>query len=653
MNVDLSDIDNIQPFMENIFSKEDLQTKEENLEIIIQSLVSPRVSDNILNHNLALIANIIKLVIEERIINANIILCMLVKHTYNFRGLLLIGLVVRHGANPNVYLNITGRGIIHILCALAVRRDSLDPYFRYVCALLRALGSNIKLSAENSKDIEERPFDYNFVQKMNTDLKLKDYSLTVEDYVREQSKIPDEDFIDFISSIDKLNALYVILGIDNVELFEQVVSDPQMRENYNLRLEDNIKLVIDISIASAMNIANELVTSKFGQINKLYNLQPIPILIATIAFDKEMFKLMASKGTAIKYLTITNLITNYKKFKESKIAIYKNAFQMLVDAINIGADIDLYQFELFTSSADYSEIEELKKAYSVPKWKKLCAVHNEEPRQELKQIAFELNLDYNMSEEKICNKLKQISMLEMSQFLNAAITRQEDRITSELSTNTDYLGNDKPARSRCAKKSTVITNPYAYNDGRMSFYRDPESGEIWCFTSDTFSNLISTKRNPYTGKKLPEKFIETIKGQLNILREIGVYDYNRSMKDTLKEYFERENINNKKIDYAYNTVIKCLSLYGMSEERFTSLSEGTLQDIILRDICDISIDYFGKLIPKHQIMLTARVIYSLSKSSIKDENIYREVASVVTGNIEEEINEAPEDAINEYMDMLE
>ena len=77
---------------------------------------------------------------------------------------------------------------------------------------------------------------------------------------------------------------------------------------------------------------------------------------------------------------------------------------------------------------------------------------------------------------------------------------------------------DPIERKKCNPKSMIINNPYAYNDARMAFYKD-DNGELWCFTSDFFESMIESEKNPYTDKKLPLLFLETIKTQYNILRD--------------------------------------------------------------------------------------------------------------------------------------
>ena len=624
-----------------VFSDIPLEAKKEIMETIIKKLVSVPLENLAPTNQFSLASNMIKLIIEDKIINPNEILTYLVKHTENYIGLLLIGMVFRKGSNPNIYVNAGGYGNVHLLCFLSLRRnDVIDVYFRNICMLLRSLGSNINYPAFNLKQNDTSNLDINYVEKIANQIKGKDDSnMTVNDFIRAQGKLPDEEEEEYINSIEFDLLIRYSLAKSDPDLFLAIVEKDDEFKDVFLKGKNSrfyiLKLFLDISTADALSIANEITDKIIPKLDKiLIYSQTLPLYTAVVSSDKDLFKLLISKGSSIKYLSITALIANYKKYKDRENSIYKNNFWMLIDAINIGADIDKYQFEFFTSSAEYKEILELEKAFQTPKWKKLCSIITEKPNQEIKQIAFELNLDYNASKEAICNKLKQISLIDKNQFIESAIKRQEDRMSAELSTVLDFPKGTLPPKARCSLKSSILNNPYAYNDTRMAFYRDPEDDEVWCFTSDTFSNLLYSKINPYTGKKLPDKFLQTIKAQTNILRELGVFNFNNNIKDTLKEYFDRSVINNKKTDFAYNTVVKCLSLYGLSEERLNSLNSFILDETILNQICDIKLTFFDMLTPKHQVILTSRILYSISKSLKNPGDFYRSISRAALGNYE-------------------
>lgn len=608
------------------FESQPLEVKKDNIETVIKLLVTQRTVS--VTNIYAISANMLKLMMEQKNINPNFVLCALVKHTRNYIGLFLIGLAIRKGANPNVYFPQEGYGNLHIACLASIRATGgiNDPYFRYIINLLRLMGSNIDYPAYNVREHDHEEIDVNYLKHIakrvqdEQGFQHENYSLSVAQFIQEQGKVPNEDLQEFYDTISDNYVVHFIIATDNKEMFNLFVRGSFMIDIVTSLTKAQV-FFFNLSVAGAMNVANEITKKTVPASTQLINAQTLPIYVSILCFDKELFNLMLKKGSQVKYPSVNQLIATYKKYKEDRLYIYKNAYIMLLDAVNVGVEVDLYQYDLFSSSADFDELETVKKAYEQPRWKKLCSIVNDEDtqlggvRQELKQIAFELNLDVGMTEEQMCNKFKQISLIDRSEYFKAAIERQEDRMEAELSTSEDYVGGikrrDKP---RCNPKSMVLKNPYAFCDARMAFYRDPKDGEVWCFTSDTFSQLIDTKKNPYNGERLPDKFVETLRAQVTILREMGLFDFDHSIEDTMKEYFDRGNKpNNKKTDFAYNTATRCIGLFGVSESRLASLKTITLEDTILRDICGVKLNYFNMLTPKHQLVTAMRIVYSISK----------------------------------------
>lgn len=636
------------------FESQPLEVKEDNVETVIKLLVTQR-SVSVTNIY-AISANFLKLMMEQKDINPNFILSALVKHTRNYIGLFLIGLAIRKGANPNVYIPQQGYGNLHIACLAAIRPTAgiNDPYFRYIINLLRIMGSNIDYQAYNVREHDHEEIDVKYLEKISKEAQSEgsreNFTLTVSQFIQEQGKIANENLQEFLDTISDNYLVHFIIATDNKEMFFLFSKGSFMADILISETKTQVML-FNISVAGAMNIANEITKKTVPSSVKLMNAQTLPIYVAILSFDKDLFSLMVKKSSSVKYPSINQLIAMYKKYKDDRLFIYKNAYHMILDAVNVGVEIDLYQYDLFSSSADFDELEAVKKAYEQPRWKKLCSIATDSDdgpvRQELKQIAFELNLDVGMTEEQMCNKFKQISLINREDYFKAAVERQQDRMEAELSTNVDYLGtflgkgSQKP---RCNPKTMVLKNPYAFCDARMAFYRDPKDSEVWCFTSDTFTQLINTKINPYNGERLPDKFVETLRAQVTILREMGLFDFDHSIQDTMKEYFDRGNKpNNKKTDFAYNTATRCIGLFGVSESRLASLKTITLEDTILRDICGVRLNYFNILTPKHQLITAMRIVYSISKQkNFESSEFYELIARSINGEFAAPIGDVAE-----------
>lgn len=592
-----------------------------------------------LSNAFSIFSNYLRLILRRKLVNPNFVMSSIIKWAKpNHIGLLLLGMVIREGANPNVYLTFPGKGNLHVLAWMAEARGQADTMYQYMATVLRLMGSNIYSPAirfeGNSSDVDVRLLEQAFEDTDTDDAHYYRAGLNVADYVAQYGYIFEKTVTSFLNSMDDEWLLDTLIATDDVARFNSITSDDASRNEWKYIssiLENPISLtrfIIDLSIASAENIAAVMDVKKYPLLADTINGESIPLFACTASCDQDMFNLFIRKGSSVKYSSINSIITFYKIFRGNEIKLYENCFHMLDDAVKIGADIDLYQFNFFVSVADYSDIEKIRESYQVPKWKKLCSVRKKsfstEARPELRQIAFNLNLDYAMDDAKICSKLEQIAQVGTEQYLESAIRRQEERVSIETEGPTSFLPQGEAAdvsesaigktRSRCSIKSMALKNPYAYNDARLAVYKDPKNGEVYCFTSDVFNSLISTRMNPYTNEKLPQKFLATIKAQLATLKEIGVYETNQDIKDSLKEVYSRSKIDNKKTDRQYNTVIEALTLYGVSRDRFESLRGETLKDTILRDIARVNLTNFNVLPMILKQRTTTRILYSLAKT---------------------------------------
>lgn len=642
------------------FRNERREKIDSQIDAVIRLYVSADVrrGEEPLSNAFSIFSNYLRLILRRKLVNPNFVMSSVIKWAkLSHIPLLLLGMVVREGANPNVYLTYPGKGNLHVLAWMSVARGQADPMYQYMATVLRLLGSNIYSPAVrfegDSSDVDVRLLEQAFEDTGTDDAYYYRAGLNVADYVAQNGYVFEKTVTSFLNSMDDEWLLDTLIATDDVARFNSVTSDDATKNEWKYIssiLENPVSLtrfIIDLSTASAENIAAAMDVKKYPLLSDTINGESIPLFACTASCDRDLFNLFIRKGSSVKYSSINSIITFYKIFRNNEIKLHESCFHMLNDAVKIGADIDLYQFNFFVSVADYSDIEKIRESYQVPKWKKLCSVRKKtfssEARPELRQIAFNLNLDYAMDDAKICGKLEQIAQVGTEQYFESAVRRQEERVSIETEGPTSFLGTGSgdggegdivesavgKTRSRCSAKSMALKNPYAYNDARLAFYKDPNSGEVYCFTSDVFNSLISTRMNPYTNEKLPQKFLATIKAQLATLKEIGVYETNQDIRDALKEVYSRSKIDNKKTDRQYNTVIEALSHYGVSRDRFESLRSETLKDTILEDIAGVNLTNFSALPMILKQRTTTRILYSLAKS---DTPVVRE-----SGEIEDDL----------------
>ena len=318
---------------------------------------------------------------------------------------------------------------------------------------------------------------------------------------------------------------------------------------------------------------DELFFNSLGNVNQ-------STYMAINSQNLNIFKIMMDKGAECNYICMTELISRHNTASKKKDEILTNIFGDMIDyAILTGSEIDQYQMKYLSLQASAELIERITTNYEETEWNKSCNViksggNSKFASMKLRQMAFNLNINYDLSPEKICEKLSVIANTDRVEFVKESIIRQEERVAKELISKGDVRGDEEIKRVRCNPKSRLINNPYAYNDARMASYFDQSDGELYCFTSDLFEGLIKTRRNPYNNKSLPNVFIETIKAQLNVLRYLKLDKPKDSKKigDSIKEIFEeRKEITNTIGEEIYYDGLVLYRLYtGFGENDYRS-----------------------------------------------------------------------------------
>ena len=311
----------------------------------------------------------------------------------------------------------------------------------------------------------------------------------------------------------------------------------------------------------------------------------------------EVFQNVIEKGGELDYLSMTELICRYNL--AAKDNILRDTYgKMISYAIKTGTHIDNRQLQMLALEGTVDLIEGIREDFRNPEWKKLCRktqVKSGLANKRLRQIAFDLNIDFGLSSAEICSKLENISNIDRLTYFNTAIERQKERIARTLMEAGDVRESDSLERFRCNNRTTLINNPYAYNDGRVAFYTD--KGELWCFTSDLFDSLIATETNPYTKEKLPDSFLETIKSQVNILEFLSLKKSKdqRSIDESLKDVFDSKNeVSNRYSDDIYNSYINEMSIIArVRETDVRGILKPENIKTILESYLNLSFTYFS------------------------------------------------------------
>jgi hypothetical protein len=496
------------------------------------------------------------------------------KTAESFQFMYLMGYLLRNGLDPNYYFEGPYRIRVHMAVFLnTIMGGGSDGYRKYLMDLLMEAGSNFQLPAYTGA--------------------REDKNQTVEQVIGIGNRIPDSEEID----TEKYNAIPYKLqwkGIKNIILDRVMSEDPTGFVTRESRPDLGLAICFfAISGSSAVNILQNcrnrcLFLNSYGGLR-------IGVYMAINSQNYEFFKTVIDKGCDCNYFEMCELIARHNMAGEDK--ILKDEYsRMILYAIKTGSPIDKYQLGALSLNASAALIDDIRESYRIPEWKKLCrkgTVREINPiNKRLRQIALELNIDFSLPPGLICDKLEKISNMDRVEFMEQFVKRQEERMTKTLAEAGDLVDQEELERIRCDPKTLLVNNPYSYNDARMAFYK-AEGGELWCFTSDMFESLITTKKNPYTKAALPDMFVETIKTQLNLLELLDVKKErdNVSVKETLKRVFddEPEISNSKSLDIYNRAVNQASVLANKSESDFRSGSTSTR----IKKFLEIGLKYFS------------------------------------------------------------
>ena len=492
----------------------------------------------------------------------------------SFQFMYLMGYLLRKDLDPNYYFEGPYKIRVHLAVFLnTVMGGGSDGYRKYLLDLLMEAGSNFQLPAYTGA--------------------REDKNQTVEQVIGIGTRIPDSEEID----TEKYNSIPYKMqwsGLKNIILDRVMSEDPTGfvtgRKDSNLGLAI---CFIAISSSSSLNILQNcrnrcLFLNEYGSLR-------VGVYLAINSQNYEFFKTVIDKGCDCNYLEMCELIARHNEAGEDKI-LKEEYSRMILYAIKTGSPIDKYQLGALSLNASAALIDDIRESYRIPEWKKLCrkgTVRDINPiNKRLRQIALELNIDFSLPPGLICDKLEKISNMDRVEFMEQFIKRQEERITKTLADAGDLVNQEELERIRCDPKTLLVNNPYSYNDARMAFYKQ-EGGELWCFTSDMFESLITSKKNPYTKMDLPDMFVETLKTQLNLLELLDVKKErdNVSVKETLKRVFDDEpEISNSKSLDIYNRAVNQASVLAKKSE--SDFRSGRISDRI-KKFLSISFKYFS------------------------------------------------------------
>lgn len=461
--------------------------------------------------------------------------------------LIPIALALRFGADPNVYVQTPGMGNIHILGftyfklsqpnLIGCQPTTNTTLVNSIVMLLVATGSNPNKPVFKSGDCYEKSDSKNVL----TWLCQSGYDNILEDIDPTLCNVRPE-------SVSLIGTF--------LDCKDLVTVNPKLSDIISGHSND----VLDkyATLAETNNGLN-------------YSIRYLNLY----AFEK-----FINMGGTVKYWNVNNMLSKMKEYKKLKdLVALSTVFHMLLFAICNGTVIDLYQLKML-EQIDSDLVCVVLEKYSEPYWRKTCKICKGDVSTEMKLMAYHLNLNPEYNKKYICREISKIAASNTCAFKGAALYRQEKRISNSLSEIRTFINHQSP--QIILRNRSQIVNVYDYVDMDLVFYKDQE-GASWAFTRDRFTDLIESRKNPYTDKPLPIEIVDEMEKKREYHILLGLPCKLTSVSEAVSELVKPDQITDEKTEKSVKRFYDMASREGMSEDYVSNLSISSLESS-LRDI---------------------------------------------------------------------
>ncbi len=474
---------------------------------------------------------------------------LLIKAISNARAeddLLPVALALRFGASPNLYVNVDNVGVIHIIGFSYIKlQGSADtPVINAIIIMLKASGTKSVNPIFDTKGGGIKT-ESELIAMMSVDQWLSDQGYgSILPLVEDSYDQVQPTFLTKIGSL-----------LDRMDLIITPVSLPEIIKDHSSNvLTANINQVSDAEYSLGLALRYLNLTA---------------------------FEMFLDHGMVPDYVFVNRMLIQMKVYRRDQDGLsYTQVREMLEASIIRGIQLDHEQFTLLTT-IDSATADDISKKYQKPYWQKTCSVTGAQATDELKLLAFSLNIDPTSSKETICQNLAALSKADPSALKGAAIRRQMTRISSDVTSIEDFLTRPDLRKYLCRNRTLTDRNPYEYNDIDISYYKD-DGGAVWCFTSDQFDRLRDNKTNPYTGERLSDMFMEGLSRQRNMVKRLGITTTDvKTYSEAIDDLTKRDTISNKNSEQITRAFTDMAHINGVSQEELNNLSQRQMTAVLL------------------------------------------------------------------------
>jgi hypothetical protein len=558
------------------------------------------------------------LALRKGVLDPNNLLVQAIARVTTKESLIPVALALRQGANPNTYVNVPNVGTVHILNYVYITQsvgndrgvNSFDlPTVNAIVIMLMLSGARPVMPAFDANAGRVRS---NTALPQNGRGRNGDYGPSALEWLIDQGYstiLPD--IQDNYELVDPTFMSQIGILLDRYDL---VLPPPDLQLAFMARSNGVIGRWFDQSVVDSASDVELLATLSGANLNEL----------AVEYLNVEAFRRLIESGYVPDYNTVNLLLVRIRQYQAIRDRLSSQQLEeMLLEAVRFGVTLDRDQFAMLASlpfGRAYGDI--ILQEYTQPYWRKACrqaksptvrpldpekpltpqglqALQGSQGFQEIKgasvaprlrRLAVSLGVDPSQNKGEICEALDRLASADPTRLRQAAIRRQQTRISANLANVSEYIGtpgNAGPPMLVCRNQTMLEANPYEYNDYDLAAYRDG-SGAVWCFTRDMFENLLETGTNPYSLQTIPESFRLAVQNQLDMARRLGLLD-TRPIRFT--EAVDALSSKDRPDDpacascvdesgRAVETLIQTAALYGVANDKIRGLTRLQMEQLL-------------------------------------------------------------------------
>uniref|UniRef100_A0A6C0BET6 Uncharacterized protein n=1 Tax=viral metagenome TaxID=1070528 RepID=A0A6C0BET6_9ZZZZ len=494
--------------------------------------------------------------IKSGIISSNEVLVILVKEMKTIADLGILSVIMRNGADANLYVNVKSMGPAHILVyAFSVLTEQLFIKF-YNIMILK--GSSTILPCYESEKHKAYSIEINEPLDSNSQ-KYGHNSNIIMESVKEWISNKKNSNLKILNTASEI---YTFIKSNECSLHDKQIYSAYLDDE---TITDWTPDFLSLMLNSRNSKWNKVIYKEILDSRSEMDSNNLKVAVNATFFD--LVVSMLNLGMRPSYIDFTFWIAHYKHIKSySNVEFFVNQCEMMfIELIKRGYQIDTYcidEIGFINPSFRARLIDE----YEKPLWRKICSFRNDEYiPDELKNVSIYLGFSEDMNKETICNNVESITIADFESIKDANRRKNSQMIGRKVNLITDFINSN--GEGYCTNSESFSDNPLDYPDILLSYYKDSDS-KTYCFLSKDFENLIHTKVNPSTQKKLPFEFIKKLEANVEILKHFKIpLSDPKTIDRILTDIKKDDKITNDKTDSIIIRIKDILNLRGITEDQ--------------------------------------------------------------------------------------